>query len=116
MRGLVRSLYENYIRNVLTSDEYFAYKQKYETGIERLSEEIVQLESGLSTIEKQIAQYKELKQDAANIRGNHELTAALIERLIDRVEVTGDNQITVCYRFRSEFQNCEEVLNLCRNI
>jgi len=116
LRGLVRSLYENYIRNVLTSDEYFAYKQKYEAGIERLSEEIVQLESGLSTIEKQIAQYKELKQDAANIRGNPELTAALIERLIDRVEVTGDNQITVRYRFRSEFQNCEEVLNLCRNI
>ena len=116
LRGLVRSLYENFIRNVLTADEYFAYKQKYEAGIERLSEEIVRLESGLSTIEKQIAQYKELRQDAANIRGNHELTAALIDRLIDRVEVSGENQITVCYRFQSEFQNCEEVLNLCRNM
>lgn len=116
LRGLVRSLYENFIRNVLTTDEYFAYKQKYEAGIEQLSEEIVRLESGLSTIEKQIAQYKELRQDAANIRGNHELTAALIDRLIDRVEVSGENQITVRYRFQSEFQNCEEVLNLCRNM
>lgn len=116
LRGLVRSLYENLIRDVLTSDEYFVYKKKYEIRIEQLSEEITELEAGLNTIEQQIMQYKALERDAAKIHGNHELTAALIDRLIERVEVSEENHITVRYRFRSEFQNCEEVLNRCRNM
>lgn len=116
LRGLVRSLYENLIRDVLTSDEYFAYKKNYEIRMEQLAEEIAELETGLNTIEQQIMQYKALEQDAAKIHGNHELTAALIDRLIDRVEVSEENHITVRYRFQSEFQNCEEVLNRCRNM
>lgn len=116
LRGFVRSLYENFIQDVLTADEYFAYKRKYESRIETLSEEIVQLDIGLKTVEKQIEQYREMKQDATSLREDRELTAALIDRLIDRIEVTEDNQITVRYRFQSEFQNCEEVLNRCRNM
>ena len=72
--------------------------------------------NGLKTIEKQIEQYRNLKQDAKSIKEDRELTAALIDRLIDRVELLPDNQITVKYKFRSEFQNCEEVLNRCRNM
>lgn len=116
LRGFVRSLYENFIQDVLSADEYFAYKQKYESKIETLSEEIVQLDNGLKTVEKQIEQYREMKRDAASLREDRELTAALIDRLIDRIEVTEDNQITVRYRFQSEFQNCQEVLNRCRSM
>ena len=97
-------------------DEYFDYKQKYEARIEQLSEEVIQLDNGLKTIEKQIKQYRNLKQDAKSIKEDRELTAALIDRLIDRIELSPDNQITVKYKFRSEFQNCEEVLNRCRNM
>ena len=42
--------------------------------------------------------------------------AGLIERLIDRIEVSHDKQITVCYRFQSEFENYVEVLKQCRNM
>lgn len=116
LRGLVKGLYENFIQDILTIDEYFDYKQKYEAKIERLSEEVIQLDNGLKTIEKQIEQYRNLKQDAKSIKEDRELTAALIDRLIDRIEISSDNQITVKYRFKSEFQNCEEVLNRCRNM
>ncbi len=116
LRGLVKGLYENFVQDILTMDEYFDYKQKYESKITQLSEEVIQLESGLKTIEKQIEQYRNLKQDAKSIKEDRELTAALIDRLIDRIELSPDNQITVKYKFRSEFQNCEEVLNRCRNM
>lgn len=58
----------------------------------------------------QIEQYRALARDAESIKADRELTAALIERLIDRIEVSHDKQIKVCYRFQSEFENYVEVL------
>lgn len=51
-----------------------------------------------------------MARDAESIKADRELTAALIERLIDRIEVSHDKQIKVCYRFQSEFENYVEVL------
>ena len=43
-------------------------------------------------------------------------TAELIDRLIDRIEVSKDKKLTVRFKFRSEFESCEEVLEQCRNM
>ena len=72
------------------------------------------MEKGLKALDKQMEQHRALKRDSDNLRENRELTAALIDRLIDRVEVSKDKQITVRYRFESEFDSCEEVLNQCK--
>ena len=116
LHGLVRSLYENLITGVLTKDEYFSYKEKYEARIGELAQEVTQLEKGLKTIDKQLEQYQALAKDAENLRQDRELTAALIDRLIDRIEISTDKQITVRFRFQSEFDDCEEVLSQCKNM
>ena len=116
LRGLIRSLYENLIQDILTKDEYITYKGKYESKIEQLSEEVSHLEKGLKALDKQMEQHQALKRDSDDLRENRELTAALIDRLIDRVEVSKDKQITVRYRFENEFDSCEEVLNQCKNM
>ena len=116
LRGIVRSLYENLIQGVLTKDEYFDYKEKYESKIADIALEVEQLEDGLRTMDEQIEQYRALARDAESIKADRELTAALIERLIDRIEVSHDKQITVYYRFQSEFENYVEVLKQCRNM
>lgn len=116
LRGLIRSLYENLIQDNLTKDEYITYKGKYEAKIEQLSEEVSHLEKGLKALDEQVEQHRALKRDSDSLRENRELTAALIDRLIDRVEVSKDKQITVRYRFESEFDSCEEVLNQCKNM
>ena len=64
----------------------------------------------------QIEQHRALEQDAAQIKTDRALTGALIERLIDRIEVSHDKQITVRYRFQSEFETYAEVLEQCRNM
>lgn len=87
LRGIVRSLYENLIQGVLTKDEYFDYKEKYENKIADIALEVEQLEDGLRTMDEQIEQYRALAQDAESIKTDRELTTALIERLIDRIEV-----------------------------
>ena len=74
------------------------------------------MEKGLKALDKQIAQYRALKRDSEDLRENRELTAALIDRLIDRVEVSREKRITVRFRFQSEFEHCEEVLNRCKNM
>lgn len=75
-----------------------------------------QLEDGLRTMDTQIEQHRALEQDAAQIKTDRALTGALIERLIDRIEVSHDKQITVRYRFQSEFETYAEVLEQCRNM
>ena len=116
LRGIVRSLYENLVQGVLTKDEYFDYKEKYESRIADLSVEMEQLEDGLRTMDTQIEQHRALEQDAAQIKTDRALTGALIERLIDHIEVSHDKQITVRYRFQSEFKTYAEVLEQCRNM
>ena len=116
LRGIVRSLYENLVQGVLTKDEYFDYKEKYESRIADLAVEMEQLEDGLRTMDAQAEQHRALKQDAAQIKTDRALTGALIERLIDRIEVSHDKQITVRYRFQSEFETYAEVLEQCRNM
>ena len=104
LRGIVRSLYENLVQGVLTKDEYFDYKEKYESRIADLAVEMEQLEDGLRTMDTQIEQHRALEQDAAQIKTDRTLTGVLIDRLIDRIEVSHDKQITVRYRFQSEFE------------
>ena len=116
LRGIVRSLYENLVQGVLTKDEYFDYKEKYESRIADLAVEMEQLEDGLRTMDAQTEQHRALEQDAAQIKTDRALTGALIERLIDRIEVSHDKQITVRYRFQSEFETYAEVLEQCRNM
>ena len=116
LNGLIRSLYENLIQGILSKEEYITYKGKYESRIQQLTEEVSHLEKGLKALDKQIAQYRALKRDSDDLRENRELTAALIDRLIDRIEITKDKQITVRYRFESEFDSNEEVLNRCKNM
>ena len=116
LRGIVRSLYENLVQGVLTKEEYFDYKEKYESRIADLAVEMGQLEDGLRTMDTQIEQHRALEQDAAQIKTDRALTGALIERLIDRIEVSHDKQITVRYRFQSEFETYAEALKQCRNM
>ena len=116
LRTYQRGLYEGLIQNHLSKDEYFTFKEKYEAKIEAISKEIEQLKAGLAIISKQLEQYKMLSQDAQHIKEDRQLTAALIDRLIDRVEVSREKRITVRFRFQSEFEHCEEVLSQCRNM
>ena len=116
LRGLARSLYENLVNGNITKDEYYDYKAKYEGKINLIAPEIETLEQALQLIEKQEEQQRRLAKDAESIRQDHELTAALIDRLIERVDVSSDKQISVTYRFKSEYENCKEVLRQCRNM
>lgn len=114
-RRFVRGLYENFVQKVLTSEEYFTMKKDYEAAIAKLSDEISTLENGLAVMDAQLAKYKELEQDAKVLEKDHTLTAALIDRLIERIEITHDKEIRVSFRFKSEFEEYGKAVEQCRN-
>ena len=115
-RSFVRGLYENFVQKVLTSEEYFTMKKDYEAAIAKLSDEISTLENGLAVMDAQLAKYKELEQDAKVLEKDHTLTAALIDRLIERIEITHDKEIRVSFRFKSEFEEYGKAVEQCRNL
>ena len=115
-RRFVRGLYENFVQKVLTSEEYFTMKKDYEAAIAKLSDEISTLENGLAVMDAQLAKYKELEQDAKVLEKDHTLTAALIDRLIERIEITHDKEIRVSFRFKSEFEEYGKAVEQCRNL
>ena len=104
---LIRGLYENFVQGILTSEEYFDMKADYEALISELSGQIEQLEIGMETLDDQLAKYMEMEQDAKMLAQDHALTAELIGRLIERIEIDHERNIHVSFYFKSEFQGKE---------
>ncbi|MDD3393912.1 MAG: recombinase family protein [Anaerotignum sp.] len=113
-RGRIRGLYENLVQNILTSDDYFSLKSQYEAKISDAEQEVAALESRIHTMELQQKRQRGLSQDLCDIRKKPELTSALIDRLIERIEVSHDKQISVSFKFQSEFAEYGEGAQSCR--
>ena len=103
-RRLIRGLYENFVQGILTSEEYFELKAGYEESITVLSGDIETLEKGMDALDDQLVRYRAMEKDAKSLAQDHVLTAELIERLIDRIEIDHERNIRVSFRFKSEFQ------------
>ena len=103
-RRLIRSLYENFVQGILTNEEYFELKADYEESINTLSGEIEALEKDMDALDSRLVRYRAMEKDAKSLTQDHALTAELIDRLIERIEIDHERNIHVTFRFKSEFQ------------
>lgn len=103
-RRLIRSLYENFVQGILTNEEYFELKADYEESIRTLSGEIEALEKDMDALDSRLVRYRAMEKDAKSLTQDHALTAELIDRLIERIEIDHERNIHVTFRFKSEFQ------------
>ena len=106
-RRLIRGLYENFVQGILTSEEYFELKADYEESINTLSGEVAGLETDIDALDDQLVRYRAMEKDAKSLTQDHMLTAELIDRLIERIEIDHKRDIHVTFRFKSEFQGKE---------
>lgn len=109
LRGLNKSLYESLMSDILTQDEFRFLKAKYDAQINAASEEAQTLDSHLRKLNEQKAACDKLSMDTQQLKNNRALTAELVERLIERIEISRDHQITVTYRFTDVFDIDTEV-------
>lgn len=114
VQGLLRSLYENFSLELLTREEYYSFKEKYAAQLEAAESELTRLEKELQALENQGKDYENLKTDADSIREDHVLTAELIGRLIDCVEVWPDKRYTVHFAFAMD--EAEGRVEKCRRM
>ena len=103
-RRLIRGLYENFVQGILTNEEYFELKADYEESIRTLSGEIEALEKDMDALDSRLVRYRAMEKDAKSLTQDHALTAELIDRLIERIEIDHERNIHVTFRFKSEFQ------------
>ena len=103
-RRLIRGLYENFVQGILTNEEYFELKADYEESIRTLSGEIEALEKDMDALDSRLVRYRSMEKDAKSLAQDHALTAELIDRLIERIEIDHERNIHVTFRFKSEFQ------------
>ena len=108
-----RGLYESLTLGLIDRDVYFSLRERYTAQAAQIEDELRQLNEGLVLRDEQLKQYQSLKKDARSIRKDRALTAELIDRLIERVEVAPDKHITVRFKFQSEFERCGEALEQC---
>ena len=103
-RRLIRGLYENFVQGILTNEEYFELKADYEESIRTLSGEIEALEKDMDALDNRLVRCRSMEKDAKSLAQDHALTAELIDRLIERIEIDHERNIHVTFRFKSEFQ------------
>lgn len=84
----------------ITNDEYFELKADYEHAINALSGEIEVFEKSMDSLDNQLARYRAMEKDAKTLAQDHVLTAELIERLIERIEIDHERNIHVTFRFK----------------
>lgn len=103
-RRLIRGLYENFVQGILINEEYFELKADYENSISTLFGEIEALEKDIDVLDSRLVRYRAMEKDAKSLAQDHALTAELIDRLIERIEIDHERNIRVSFRFKSEFQ------------
>nr|WP_312577732.1 recombinase family protein [Sedimentibacter sp.] len=107
-RRMVKSLYEGLVSGIITSDEYRQMREDYETKIAAHVTQAQELECRQSELEAQAAQCLALSDLIEGIKGKEDITAAVIDRLIDRIRVFSDRHIEVDFSFESGFERVRE--------
>ena len=109
-RSFLRSLYENLVTGILTSGEYLELKQDYENRITADMAKAQALEEQQKEMEKQLHKFSSLAKKLAVIDGNTELTARLVDELIEKVTVWDRRNVEIVFRFKCGFEQVKEVL------
>lgn len=116
MRVFSGSLYENLVQGVLDTTEYLRLKEAYAQKADALTAELEMVSSELQVLKEKSEKMMSLARDAKQLRKNRRLTSELIHRLIERVEVSHDKQITVTYTFVTDYEHYKEALERCVNM
>ena len=114
-RRLIRGLYEDYVQGIVTGEEYLSLKEDYEKRMEVLTEDMAALNNEAAALDEQLARYRLMEEDAHRLESDRALTADLIERLIDRIQITHGHDIHVAFRFRNEFEKQGKAVQSCEN-
>lgn len=107
-REFLQTLYESLMNGAIDSEEYFVLKATYEEQMQAAQKELSFYENQSAVRQEQAEKCKNLEKDEHELLAGGSLTAALIERLIERITVYPNKQVDVKFTFRTEFEAFKE--------
>jgi hypothetical protein len=105
---MFKSLYESLVSGIITADEYRDMRADYEAKTQKLLSRATEIETRQAELDRQVTEYFELS-DLIKDTENNNITAAIIERLIDRIQFYSDRSIKVDFSFTNGFDLISEV-------
>ena len=110
-RKFLRGLFEHLVQHLITQEEYQSMKDDYDAKVSSLVGEIEALTKEQARLQEKSEKSAGLKSDAEYLTAHRELTADLIVRLIDRIEIDHEHHVTVDQdAYMTEKQSCDDEL------
>jgi uncharacterized protein YnzC (UPF0291/DUF896 family) len=100
--GFLKGLYESLVSGDITNDEYREMKQNYETRIVNLTEREQQLSDKLRENYLRESTLKNANAKVGTISVISDLTAEVVDALIDKILLFEDKHIEVKFKFSDE--------------
>lgn len=98
VQRLIKGLYENLVGGIISNEDYEEFKIGYAKQADELKSELERLEGEISSLDHKRKQRLEIKSAANSFKDDGTLTADLINRLIDRIEISHDREINILFR------------------
>lgn len=101
--ALRSSLFESYCDHTLTETEYLSMKAEYDRRAQELAAELKQLEAEKKKYTHDLSPQNEWIVSLKKYRKEKTITRKMAEELIQRITVSGYNEINITWNFQDEF-------------
>lgn len=101
--GLYNSLYQNYVDQLMTEQEYMTLKRRYKAEAEE-AERLIETVTRRQAAEAAHTPENPFLAAFGSFRGADVLTKEMAQALIERVYVDGDSNIEIVFRYRDEYK------------
>ncbi len=107
-RQKISSIYLDYKDILLTVQEYFMLKEKYQTILSELEADCKGKEQFLNEMQEEYGENMELTHVMEQYAGQMKVSKEMVDSLIERVEVYAKGRIHIVFRFADEYQRVLE--------
>ena len=103
------SLYQNYVDQLVTKQEYLSMRQQYRADMEQAKIRLDEIKQRKEDILKKTAGNPWLAA-CGNFRGEAALTEEMVHALVDRIEVDAENHLFITLQYQDEYQLLVKIL------
>ncbi|GHU94489.1 hypothetical protein FACS1894208_05660 [Clostridia bacterium] len=87
---------------LITTDEFSQMKSNYERKIKELSDRADAIRGQCRATERDVKEFLDLSDAVFSVKCRFDLTAELVDKLIDKILVSHDKSFEVVFKFRDE--------------
>ena len=101
-------LYEDYVAGIVDKDDFDMMKERYIGELQNLREELQVQEQNQRILEKKANRYMDMVNHMEKYLDKREYNEALVQELVEYIEVYVNGSIHVCFKCKDEFQQIAE--------